>query len=423
MKSFPGLLVAGFMLTLTLQVQAQKERVSLPELPDLLQMKDGTTVRDAGDWMMGRRAEILELFRKEVYGWFPESMPGSANPSPICVTSVIDSQFLGGKATLEEIHCTLHAQGRTKDFRILLILPKTITPVPLFTGLNFYGNHTIHPHPGITVHQDWVKNNPSFHITGHRANAQSRGVRSFRWPVKTIIERGYGLATVYYGQFDPDYDDGFENGFHPLFANGDPQENKSYPGSISIWAKGMSLMLDVLLEDDRIASGSVIAIGHSRLGKTALWAAANDSRFAGTVSNNSGCGGAALSMRKQGETIADINRNFPHWFCNRFNRYSDNESRLPVDQHMLLALIAPRPVYVASATEDQWADPEGEFLALREAVKVYPLFGIESAFPEEMPPPDQAFSGIAGYHIRTGEHNILESDWLMYMNWADRWIR
>ncbi len=280
---------------------------------------------------------------------------------------------------------------------ILMYLPKnTKSPSPLFLGLNFGGNNRVDPA-----------------ITGRISPG---------WPVDLLIENGYGLGTICYHDIDPDFDDGFQNGVHSLFY----EENKQKPttdewGSIAAWAWGVSRAMDYLEQDIDVDEKKVAVIGHSRLGKAALWAAASDERFAVAVSNNSGCGGAALSRRKFGETVKIINTSFPHWFCKNFKVYNDNEDNLPVDQHQLISLIAPRPVYIGSATEDLWADPKGEFLSGVHANPVYALWGLVGLPVEKMPAPDTPLlSGHIGYHIRTGEHDILRYDWEQYIRFTDR---
>lgn len=413
---------AFFLTMLTAVAMAKPPDVILEEnkvpaysLPELLTLADGAAVNDATTWLERRRPEILRLFETEVYGRTPQEK--------IAVEYQMlesDPRALNGLATRKQVQLVFGDKSYRLSVVMLLYLPNDAPrPVPMFLGLNFKGNHTVHADPAILLPTEETA------IPGKPlAKDEPRGSMARRWPLETVLRRGYGVATIWYGEIDPDFDDGFKNGPHPLFYRGfqtKPAANQW--ASIGGWAWGLSRALDYLETDAVVDAKRVAVIGHSRLGKTALWAGAQDVRFALVISNDSGCGGAALSMRQFGERLELINRVNPHWFCKNFRKYNYHEHTLPVDQHMLIALIAPRPVYVASASEDLHADPRGEFLAAKLAEPVYRLLGKEGLPLEGFPQPNQGAAGTIGYHLRQGKHDILQYDWQRFLDFADQNLR
>ncbi|WP_437206461.1 glucuronyl esterase domain-containing protein [Planctomicrobium sp. SH664] len=398
------------------------------EIPSALQTLDGQQITTAEEWEQKQRPALLKLFTEQVYGKLPPAPPASAIEYKVVESS---DNALDGKAIRKQVEITIAKKEGLPDKKVMLLLyiPKADRPAPAFLGMSFTGNHAAIDDPDVILNENWIRNNPKVKIKNNKASEAARGSGSSRWAIREAIDRGYAVGMIFYGDTEPDRNDGNETGPQPYFFKpGQTELEADEWGAIGAWAWTLSRALDYLEQDPDINAKQVAVLGHSRLGKTSLWAGASDPRFALVISNNSGCSGAALSRRIFGETVGRINSSFPHWFCKNYGQYSDNENAFPGDQHMLLALIAPRPLYVASAELDLWADPKGEFLSAVHADPVYrllgkPGFGGDSA-PQEMPPVDHPLkTGTIGYHVRSGDHDINAYDWAQYLDFADLHFR
>jgi hypothetical protein len=417
----------GFFLVAATALVAQPSGANYDEakvpkytLPDPLVMRNGRPIRDAKTWYSRRRPEILGLYRAEVFGRSP------AKPSKLSFDASVDQRALGGKAVRKQVTVWLTGKNGGPAMDILIYLPAgTKKPAPVFLALGFSGNQTVYPDPSIRLGQQWVRDLATGAMVKQRAAESSRGSMAQQWQLEKILEHGYGLATIYYGDIEPDFNGGIQYGVRPFFFKpGQTAPAADDWGAIGAWAWGLSRAMDYLETDHEIDAKHVAVFGHSRLGKTALWAGAQDTRFALVISNESGEGGAAISRRNFGERTKDLNTRFPHWFCANFTRYNDREDEMPVDSHMLLALIAPRPLYVASAEGDQWSDPRGEFLGVVNASPVYELLGKPGLGTGQMPGIHQPIMRTVAYHIRAGKHDVTAYDWEQYLKFADiEWSR
>jgi hypothetical protein len=359
-------------------------------LPDPLTALDGRKIATAEEWKTIRRPEVLELFRKHVYGRVPDA---SFEKSVKVVRK--DSAAMDGAATLKEVDVAIARGARSLTIRVVLFVPnKAPAPAPAFL---------------------LICNRPPENFD------PTRQKKSEFWPAEEAIARGYAIAAFHNADVDPDKHDGFKDGIHGLLDGAERPPDAW--GTIAAWAWGASRVMDYLETDPDIARDKVAVIGHSRGGKTALWAGAQDERFALVISNDSGCTGASISRRvfKARESVARINKNFPHWFCETYKTYADREEALPVDQHLLVALIAPRAVAVGSASQDLGADPRGEFLSVVHADPVYKLLGRGGLGGTRMAAVGESIHGGAvHYHLREGKHDLNLFDWKAYFDFADR---
>ena len=380
-------------------------RVPKYTLPDVL-----AGVKDRAGWEK-KRSHILEIYREDVFGRSP------ARPAKLAwEVGSVDRQALGGKAVRKIVTIYFDGKSAAPRARMLMYLPAAAKgPVPVVLGLSFAPVQSVANDPGVPLGDEWVRE------ARQPGQEKSRGTHVQQWQVDQILAHGYGLAVIYYGDIEPDFNGGMKYGVRPLFFK--PGQTEPAPdewGAISAWAWGLSRAMDYLETDRGVDAKRVAVFGHSRLGKTAIWAGAQDPRFSLVISNESGEGGAAISRRDYGERTKDLNTHFPHWFCANFRKYNDREDEMPFDSHMLLALIAPRALYVASAEGDRWSDPRGEFLGAFNASRVWELFGKKGLTSDQMPPVEHPVMGESvAYHIRTGKHDVTAYDWEQYLKFAD----
>ena len=349
------------------------ELLKARNLPELLTFRDGSPVTRES-WEK-RREEILRILDEEIYGTAPTP------PSEVRTTVTPNKKKYGdcaGKAQLSDLSLSFDTDCGEFTFPAVEVVPKREGRVPVFVFLNFSPDL---PH------------------------------RYF--PVEEIVDAGCAVVRIFYNDVTVDKEDGFSSGIAAAYG----RDRYSW-GKIRMWAFAASRVMDYLESTDYADLSRVAVIGHSRLGKTALVAAAYDKRFAYAVSNDSGCSGAAITREKVGERVRAITKNFPYWFCEKYMEYIEAEEKMPFDQHFLVGAIAPRRVSIGSALEDQWADPMSEYLSAVAASPAWEMLGGRGFIsPDRLPEVGERFlSGDIGYHLRAGTHYLSREDWAVYLD-------
>lgn len=361
------------------------------KLPELLLSQDSVKISTIEDWEKVRRPEILKFFEDNIYGQVPKDFKRIKFK-----LKNRDKKAMDGKATLREVEITVIKNKKSITINLIVFTPnKTKKPVPTFLVIN---------HRGIRTMDVTRENKDGF------------------WPAEVVINAGYGIAGFDVIDVAPDNNEKFTEGVLKLYP--EQLEMNNGMGALGAWGWGASRAIDYFETYRFVDAKKIIVVGHSRGGKSSLWCAAQDKRVAIAISNDSGNSGAAISRRNFGETIEIIYQNFPYWFCSNYQQYGNNEDKLPIDQHMLLALMAPRAVYVGSAAEDLWADPKGQYLSLVEAQPVFNLYGIETNLPSQLPDVNkQIIRPKMGFHNRIGKHNMTPYDWQQYIKFADDYFK
>ncbi len=366
-------------------------KVPAYKLPDPLVLANGRPVTDAATWFTQRRPEILEFYRAQIYGRIP-----AGAPRVTWQVQETDDKARGGTAVMHKIVGTLGDKADGPKIHVTLYTPaKTEKPVPVLLNISFFGAG-----PG-------------------RAPGGPPGGFDL---VAEVLGRGWGYATIGYGDIQPDRADRWKEGVIGLTLK--PGQARPEPdewGTISAWAWGLSRVIDYLESEKSVNAKRIAITGTSRLGKTVLWAGAQDERVAAVCAIVPGEMGASLIRRDWGETLDDMAQNFPWQFAGNLQKWAGKWNELPVDQHMLIALCAPRPVYVNGGLTDQWSDPKGEALALIAAGPVYRLLGAKDLGTTEVPPLDKPVTtGSLAFHYHSGGHQAVPADWKAFLEFAER---
>ena len=386
-----------------------------PALQGVRKSFNNRQINDVSTWEQVRKPELIDYYENYVFGKRPSFKPTVA----YSVLSV-DTISIGGVAMEHtEIQADFKYRGRKMKSYYAKFLPLNIKDPIVFVGLNFFGNSTLDTLSTLTHSKHFVMKNAVVKTKGHRVTEESRGTKAYRWPLDLIVGSECGLITAHYADFDPDVNNGFLDGVHGLAEGRFQIRKRDDWGSISAWAWGLSELQTYLELQPETKNSKTAVIGHSRLGKAALWAGITDERFDMVVSNNSGCAGAAQFKTMRGEDIEKITNRFPYWFARNFQSFRGNDSLLLVDQEMLLSLVAPRSLYVASASKDSWADAEGEYLSFYKSQAIYSLYHPGLDIPYKYPSPNESIEfGNMAYHLRAGDHEILRWDWERYILFA-----
>jgi len=391
------------------------------ELPDPLVMMDGRKVTSKAMWENERKPELKALFQHYMYGTLPP-VPGKVT----AVVERVDPNFFGGKATKKEVAIRV-APEPCPTINLLMVVPnKRSGPAPVFLGINFSGNHALTTDPSVALPTAWMRQGRGDEVLNSRATDKGRGKAVGTFALEQSIDRGYAVATWYYGDGLPDKPD-LKDGIYPHFVKAEGKDpGPTDCGAIAFWAWTFHRCIDYLVTDKDVDPKRIAVTGHSRNGKASLVAAAFDERIALAIPHQAGCGGTAPSRcqnppgKMVHETVGRINSSFPHWFCGNFKKFNEAVERLPFDQNCLAALCAPRPVLFTNGVEDQWANPTGQFHMLKSASAVYELLGSKGLAAAEMPPLGTLVDSPVGYYIRTGPHVSDPDYWKVFLDFADR---
>lgn len=388
-------------------VNYNEAKVGTYTLPDPLILNNGKPVRNAKTWYAKRRPEIVAIFETQQYG----RAPGKPDES----FDVFDTgtPALNGKAVRKQVTIYLNKEKTGPSIDLLIYLPAAAKkPVPMLLSINFGAVQRAVDDPGIKPETVW---DPKTNTRIMPPDGRNFG----RIDAEALLDAGFGVATFYYGDVDPDYPEGFANGIRARYPKaGQTGRAADDWGSVAAWAWGMSRVQDYFETDKSVDARRVAIHGISRLGKTVMWAGAHDQRFAAVIASCSGEGGAALSHRNYGETIAHLTAptRYPYQFAENYAKYAGFPDKAPMDANLLIALVAPRPLLLQTGNTDYWSDPKGEFLAEVAAGPVYKLLGKQDLGTDVWPSTKQPIFHDLSYYMHDGGHGMVASDWAIYID-------
>ncbi|MEO6286492.1 MAG: acetylxylan esterase [Dyadobacter sp.] len=400
--------VAGF------PVNYQEDSVGTYTLPELLKSLDGKAVTTAKQWTQKRRPELVKLFEENQFGKIP--------PKPEEMTfKVFDkgTSAFNGKAVRKQVRVYFTKDTSGHQMNLLIYIPAAARkPVPLLMNISFAAYNQTIEDAGLLINYIWKD--------GKKIKADQPTVFG-KMNVEQFLDAGFGFATVYYGDIEPDFKDGIKYGIRNHYLKpGQTETAANEWGAIAAWSWGLARAMDYFETDNQIDSKRVALQGASRLGKTVLWAGVKDTRYKMVIASISGEGGAALSRRNYGETIRHISdpSRYLYQFAPNYHSFAENVGSMPVDAHMLVALIAPRPLLLQTGNTDYWSDPKGEFLSAVAAAPVYKLFNENGPETKDMPAAGDTslLMNELGYYMHEGGHTVLPTDWTHIISYMKKYL-
>ncbi len=400
----------------TIPVNYTEAKTGAYTLPDPLVMANGEKVADAAAWTAKRRPEILKMLEENQFG----RVPGRPEKMSFDVFDKGTPAF-DGKAVRKQVTIYFSEDKSSNYLDLLVYLPADAKgPVPVLLNLGWTANNLSVNDPGVKVGRTW---NPQ-----QKTRVPATTGRAFGRPldVTSFTSQGLGVAIFNYTDVDIDAVGALAQGVRALYLKpGATEPAADEWGSIAAWGWGVSRVIDYFETDAQVDAKKIAITGASRLGKTVIWAAARDERVACVIASVSGEGGAALSRRNYGETVAHLvaPTRYPYQFAANYAKWINRANEAPFDSHFIIALVAPRPVLLQTGNTDKWSDPYGEFLAAKAATPVFALFGKKGIEEYSLPAAGKPMMNTLGYLMHDGGHGVMPADWPVFIEFLNKYLK